>query len=121
MKNSRAPSEAHELRSTGVLLCAIGVLIALVALGRSYTVGCLKSGQGDFKECWNDGLAIAGMNPGGPLSAGVVFGITIGGINKEKEKKEMYDKGYWTYNPSLTQETGDDRDTPDPQNPQGLR
>lgn len=36
MKNNKTPSEVCELRSAGVLLCAIGVLVALMALGRSY-------------------------------------------------------------------------------------
>lgn len=76
------------------------VLATLIVLGRQYTSECRAAG-GDVDECWDRGLAIAGMGAGGPLSAGVVLGYIVGTAGKEKEKEEKYREGYWTLNPEL--------------------
>lgn len=111
MKNRAAQVRLDELKSLGGLVCAIGVLAVLIVLGQLYKEGCLRSGK-DYEKCWADGLAISGMSPGGPLSAGVVFGYVVGQINKEKEKREMYRLGYWTLNPDLRPPTSDDPNPP---------
>lgn len=76
------------------------VLTILIVLGQTYRHQCVGKGN-NFDECWDKGLAIAGMREGGPLSAGVVIGYIIGAAGKEKEKQEKYKEGYWTYNPDL--------------------
>lgn len=85
------------------LIGAATVLIALVVLGRQYVSECRAAG-GDIDQCWDKGLAIAGMGAGGPLSAGVVLGYIVGTANKEREKAEKYSEGYWTLNPDLRQD-----------------
>lgn len=88
---------------TAGLIGATIVLVTLAVLGRQYISECRAAG-GDIDQCWDKGLAIAGMGAGGPLSAGVVLGYIVGTANKEKEKAEKYREGYWTLNPDLRQE-----------------
>lgn len=84
------------------------VLAILITLGQLYRRDCIANG-GELDQCWDKGLAIAGMGAGGPLSAGVVIGYVIGAAGKEKEKQDKYAEGYWTYNPDLRQGQKDDR------------
>ena len=79
---------------------AIAVLFALLFLGHKYKDDCLAAGK-DFEQCWEKGLTIAGMNAGGPVSAAAIVGYLIGQANKEKEKAEKYQQGFWTLNPAL--------------------
>jgi hypothetical protein len=79
---------------------AIAVLFALLFLGHKYKDDCLAASK-DFEQCWEKGLTIAGMNPGGPVSAAAIVGYLIGQANKEKEKAEKYRQGFWTLNPAL--------------------
>lgn len=79
---------------------AAGILLTLIVFGRQYTSECRKAG-GEFQQCWDRGLAISGMGPGGALSAGAVLGYIVGTAGKEKEKEEKYREGYWTLNPEL--------------------
>jgi hypothetical protein len=82
------------------LIGAAAVLIVLAVSGRQYISECRAAG-GEVDQCWDKGLAIAGMGAGGPLSAGVVLGYIVGTAGKEKEKAEKYKEGYWTLNPDL--------------------
>lgn len=104
-------TKLDEIKSVGGLVCAAIVVAVLIVLGQSYKDGCIRAGR-EYQQCWTEGLAVSGMNPGGPLSATLVIGYVIGQLNKEKEKKEMYDKGYWTPNPDLPQPTSDDPKPP---------
>lgn len=92
-----------DARATAGLIGAAVVLVTLVLLGRQYIRDCRTAG-GDIDQCWDKGLTIAGMGAGGPLSAGVVLGYIVGTANKEKEKAEKYQEGYWTVNPDLHQD-----------------
>lgn len=76
------------------------ILVALAISGRQYIGECRAAG-GDIDQCWDKGLAIAGMGAGGPLSAGVALGYIVGTAGKEKEKAQKYSEGYWTLNPDL--------------------
>lgn len=89
-----------DIKAVAGLIGAVLILITLMALGRQYIRDCRMTG-GDFEQCWDKGLAIAGMGAGGPLSAGVVLGYIVGTANKEREKAEKYNEGYWTLNPEL--------------------
>lgn len=89
-----------DLKLIAGLTGAAAVLLTLIVFGRQYTAECRAAG-GDFDQCWERGLSIAGMGAGGPLSAGVVLGYIIGTAGKEKEKEEKYREGYWTLNPEL--------------------
>jgi MFS family permease len=103
-KRKRAPAaRLLRIRAVAGLAGAGTVLILLAALGHRYTSDCLNAG-GELDACWDKGLAIAGMGAGGPLSAGVVLGYIVGTVNKEKEKEERYEEGYWTLNPELHRE-----------------
>jgi hypothetical protein len=82
------------------LIGAATVLIVLAVSGRQYISECRAAG-GEVDQCWDKGLAIAGMAAGGPLSAGVVLGYIVGTAGKEKEKADKYQEGYWTLNPDL--------------------
>jgi hypothetical protein len=82
------------------LIGAAVVLLTLAVLGHRYIKDCRAAGK-DIDQCWDKGLAIAGMGAGGPLSAGVVLGYIVGTAGKEKEKAEKYKEGYWTLNPDL--------------------
>ena len=90
----------------------IGIAAALIAFGiliqrgDRYIDQCLKK-SGDFEQCWEKGLAISGMGPGGAISAGMLMGYVLGWLGKEKEKEEQYNRGYWTLNPDLRQENND--------------
>lgn len=95
-----------DIKSLGGLALAVATLIVLIVLGHIYKEGCLARG-GEYEKCWADGLTIGGMNPGGPLSPGILMGYIIGSWNKEKEKRAMYNKGYWTINPDLRPPTDD--------------
>jgi hypothetical protein len=86
------------------LLVAVG---AFIVLGYSYKESCVRAGK-DFEQCWEKGLAIGGIGPGGPISAGTIAGLAFGQINKEREKREAYEKGLWTYNAYLERPTSDD-------------
>jgi hypothetical protein len=79
---------------------AVAVLLSLAFLGHKYKNDCLAAGE-DFEQCWEKGLTIAGMNAGGPVSAVAIVGYLIGQANKEKEKAEKYQQGFWTLNPAL--------------------
>ena len=105
------PTKLDEIKSVGGLVCAAIVVAVLIVLGQSYKDGCIRAGR-EYQQCWTEGLAISGMNPGGPLSATLVIGYIIGQLNKEKEKREMYDKGYWTLNPDLHSPTSNDPNPP---------
>jgi hypothetical protein len=83
----------------GIIGAAI-ILIMLAISGRQYISECRAAGK-DVDQCWDKGLAIAGMGAGGPLSAGVVLGYIVGTAGKEKEKADKYKEGYWTLNPDL--------------------
>ncbi len=85
------------------IIGVVFVLIILATLGYKYTEDCRAAG-GEFEQCWDKGLEISGMNPGGPLSAAVMIGYLIGNAGKEKEKAEKYQEGYWTRNPELHKE-----------------
>lgn len=89
-----------DAKTAAGLIGAAAVLLTLMVLGRQYIRDCRAAG-GDFEQCWDKGLAIAGMGAGGPLSAGVVLGYIIGTANKEEEKAAKYREGYWTLNPEL--------------------
>lgn len=102
-------SRLDDIKSLGGLICAAGVLVTLIVFGQLYKDGCIRSGEKDFERCWSEGLAIAGMGNGGPLSAGVIIGYIIGAINKEKEKQEKYREGYWTFNPELSRDDNDQK------------
>lgn len=82
------------------IIGAATILIVLAISGRQYIKDCRTNG-GDIDQCWDKGLAIAGMGAGGPLSAGVVLGYIVGTAGKEKEKAEKYKEGFWTLNPDL--------------------
>jgi hypothetical protein len=99
MTHRRTLLRASPVTFAGTLL-GIAVLICLGLLGKNYTRDCIAGG-GELEKCWDKGLSIAGMGAGGPLSAGVVFGFVVGSINKEREKREQYKRGYWTFNPEL--------------------
>lgn len=105
------PTRLDDIKSIGGLICAAGVVAILIVLGQLYKDGCIRSGK-DYDKCWADGLAISGMNPGGPLSATLVIGYIIGVANKEKEKQDKYHEGYWTLNPDLRPPTSDDPNPP---------
>ena len=87
-------------RTIAGLVGAGAALATLIILGRQYISECRQSG-GEIDRCWDKGLSIAGMGAGGPLSAGVVLGYIVGAANKEREKREKFDEGYWTLNPDL--------------------
>jgi hypothetical protein len=91
-----------DLKAIAGLAGATIVLGCLVFLGQLYRHQCMAAGK-DMDQCWDKGLAIAGMGMGGPLSAGVVIGYMIGAVNKEREKQQKYDEGFWTPNPDLHQ------------------
>jgi hypothetical protein len=82
------------------LISAVSVLFALMLLGYKYKDDCLAATK-NFEQCWEKGLAIAGMNAGGPVSAVAIVGYLIGQAGKEKEKAEKYQQGFWTLNPAL--------------------
>lgn len=81
-------------------LALLAVVSGFIALGHTYKEGCLRAGQ-DFEQCWDKGLAIGGINPGGPLGAGTIVGVIIGQMNKERERRKAYEEGFWTYNAHL--------------------
>lgn len=104
-----APKPPSNARHQLIILAAVG---AFIALGYSYKESCVRQG-GNFERCWEKGLAIGGIGPGGPISAGTIAGLAFGQIGKEREKKEAYEKGFWTYNAHLERPATDDPD-PDP-------
>ena len=97
---SKPTSKPANPVATFGLFSAVSVLLALAFLGHKYKDDCLAAGK-DFEQCWEKGLTIAGMNPGGPVSAAAIVGYLIGQANKEKEKAEKYRQGFWTLNPAL--------------------
>lgn len=85
-------------------LALLAVVGGFIAMGHIYKEGCLDAG-GDFEQCWDKGLAIGGINPGGPLGAGTIVGVIIGQMNKEAERRKAYEEGFWTYNAHLERPT----------------
>ena len=94
------PPMQLDIKAVIGLAGAAVVLITLAVSGHRYIKDCRIAG-GDIDQCWDKGLAIAGMGAGGPLSAGVVLGYIVGTAGKEKEKAEKYKEGFWTLNPDL--------------------
>ena len=93
------PAQSSAVMTIGSI-SAIIVLFALLFLGHKYKDDCLAAGK-DFEQCWEKGLTIAGMNAGGPVSAVAIVSYLIGQANKEKEKAEKYQQGFWTLDPAL--------------------
>lgn len=98
------PLKKTEHWAAAKLLAAIAILATLIIRGDHYTRTCIARG-GNFEQCWEKGLHIAGMNEGGPLGPTLVIGYIIGAANKEKEKQDKFHEGYWTLNPDLRSES----------------
>lgn len=99
-------------KATGVFIGALGLLITMVHLGQKYTDQCIKvAGKAIspeiVKQCWHDGLAISGLGVGGQLTAAAI-GLIVGTANKEQEKQQKFEEGYWKYNPELHKENQDE-------------
>lgn len=112
-----------DLLPIGIFIGAYSLIIAMIWLGQKYITQCINSAGKTVspeivKQCWNEGLAIPGMNEGGPVGAGIVFGIIIGNMNKEQEKRRKFEEGYWKYNPELRKP---ERNKPEPVKPEPVK
>jgi hypothetical protein len=94
----RRPNAGPEL-AFGIGIATV-LMLVLFVLSFQYRRDCLKAG-GEVKACWKDSLEISGMGTAGALGPGAVVGWIVGAYNKEQEKREEYEKGYWTLNPDL--------------------